>query len=775
MKLLLFISIVIIIFIQSLVFADEPIQLIKGRIINLKTQQPIPGVTIMLVNTKYGSISRKDGTYRIPDVKVGRYIIKFSIIGYEPIQYEIVISSGKEEILNAQMQESYVKINEVNIVAERNSFVPINESSIISSTIFTVDEVERYAGSRMDPARMAQNYAGVVSANDNRNDIIIRGGSPTELLWRIDGLDVPNPNHFATQGSTGGPVSALNSNVLDNSDFLIGAWSSEYGDKMSGVFDLRTRKGNDEKYEFLGQFGVNGFELGAEGPLPGKQNSFIANYRYSFLDLMEKMGIDFGFSGIPRYQDGILKMDIHASDNHQISTTAMFGVGSINMTPADSEDVADDSFDTNSESDFYIIALNWQHLYSDRCYGKLTLGTVNSFYINDEDSVYIKNNELYNIPYFRSKSSEGYYSAKYVINYSANAQHFFNMGIEERYRFYDLYAVDVNPDDNEPEKIDNDGTSNQILSFLNWQWRVSETITTDIGLFSQYLGISDKSSIEPRFALSWKFLPLHCFSLGIGIYRQSLPLVTYYSHENNQGLDFMQSVHYVAGYSYQITENSIVKIEGYYKDLSHIPVDNDELNYWSFINAGANFGVVSGMGVHAVSAGTGRTYGLELSYFKNFSKNYYFTTTGSYIRQEYKGSDGIMRFGAFDNIFVANCLGGYEWVINPLLSFQFSGKYTIAGGNPYIPIDLEKSIAANDKEYDKINAYSERKPYYSRFDLRIDIRYNFLKSSIISYFSLENLFNTKNVDKYKYNRTDKTIEPSYQLGLFFIGGIKIEF
>jgi hypothetical protein len=697
------------------------------------------------------------------------------MIGFESQQFQGVISSGKEEVLNVQLQESYVQMNEVKVYAEKNSFNPINESSIVSSSVFSVDDVERYAGSRMDPARMAQNFAGVVGDNDKRNDIVIRGGSPTELLWRIDGLDVPNPNHFATQGATGGPISALNSNVLDNSDFLVGAWSSEYGDKMSGVFDLRTRKGNDEKFEYLGQFSFNGFELGAEGPLPGNQNSFIINYRYSFLDLLQKMGIDFGFTGIPRYQDGIIKADIHAGDNDKISLTGMFGIADIHEAPADSLDVLDDEFDTRSGADFFIIALNWQHLFGERSYGKLTLGAVNSVYRNNEDSVYFLNNGLYNIPYLRSESYEGYYSAKYSFNYSPNSQHFFTAGVEERYRFYDIYNEDVNPNEPDPSYVKADGNANQLLSYINWNWRIFETFTTNIGVFAQYLGISDKTSIEPRFAASWKFMPLHNLTFGIGVHRQSLPLITYFSAEENKKLDFMQALHYVLGYSYQIREDALVKVETYYKDLSNIPVDKTELNYWSFINAGANFGVIGGAGDELISTGTGRTYGVDFSLFKNFSNNYYTTITGSYIRQQYKGSDDIMRFGAFDNIFVANFLSGYEWILSPVFSIDFSGKYTIAGGTPYIPIDLEASIASGEKQWDKKNAFTKRKPNYSRFDVKVDVRYNFDNCSLIAFLSLENVLDTENVYKYKYNKIEKAIEVSDQLGLFVLGGVRVEF
>ena len=314
-----FYTLSVFLFFPLILFSQEnvPTQTVKGMVVNFQTQQPIPGVTVRLLETNIGAYSKGNGIFKIKDVPVGRYSIKFSAVGFESQQFNIVISSGKEEQLNIQLQESFVQMDEITVVAERNSFQPINESAIVSSTVFTLDDVERYAGSRMDPARMAQNFAGVIGANDIRNDIIIRGGSPSELLWRLDGLDIPNPNHFGTQGATGGPVNALNSTLLDNSDFLTGAWPSEYGDKMSGIFDLHTRKGNNEKYEFLGQFGFNGFELGAEGPLPGQRNSFIANYRYSFLDLLEKMGMDFGFSGIPRYQDGTVKIDLQPAEDHR--------------------------------------------------------------------------------------------------------------------------------------------------------------------------------------------------------------------------------------------------------------------------------------------------------------------------------------------------------------------------------------------------------------------------------------------------------------------------
>lgn len=774
-------SLLFILFIPLILSSQEKIaaytQTIKGRIVNYQTQQPIPGVTVRLLETNFGGYSKRDGFFKIKDVPVGRYSVKFSAIGFESQQFNIIISSGKEEQLNIQLQESFVQMDEVTVVAERNSFEPINESAMISSTVFTLDDVERYAGSRMDPARMAQNYAGVIGANDIRNDIIIRGGSPSELLWRLDGLDIPNPNHFGTQGATGGPVNALNSTLLDNSDFLTGAWPAEYGDKMSGVFDLHTRKGNNEKYEFLGQFGFNGFELGAECPLPGEKNSFIANYRYSFLDLLTKMGIEFGFSGFPRYQDGTVKIDLQPADDHQISFTGLFGIAGIEISPSKEGDVFTTDMARENSTDLLSLGINWQYLFNEKSYGKLTIGTVYNGFCAQSDSVTFDNDDniIDNTTMRLSEFTEGYHTAKYSYHYSPSNRHYITAGIEGRYRYYDLHSDAFHQKQLDVWTVNKEGTAFQTLSYINWNWRIIESLSANIGLHSQFLEISNKYTLEPRCAMSWRFHPLHSFNIGFGVHKQSLPLIIYYAGDQNDELDFMQSYHYIAGYSYTLADDAVLKIEAYYKDISNVPVERDEINSWSFLNSGANFGVIDGVGIDAISKGKGKTYGAEFTIIKNFSKSYYITATASYIRQQYTGSDEIWRFGAFDNQYVLNLLSGYEWVMHPSFTIEFSGKYTLAGGNPYTPIDIEMSQNSGRTEYIESEAFAKRKSDYSRFDLRIDFRNNFKSFSIISYVSAENVLSTKNVYGYQYNRRKNEIETIYQLGFFFVGGVRIEF
>lgn len=760
---------------------ETPVQTVKGTVHNAKTQQPIAGATVRVLATTVGAQSKADGSFRIERVPVGRHNVQVSCIGYEPIVYNVVVTSGKEEVLTIELIEQFIEMDEVTISGSKGSFTPINESALVSSTMFSVDDVERFAGSRGDPARMAQNFAGVLGANDQRNDIIIRGGSPTELLWRLDGLDIPNPNHFATQGATGGPVSALNSNLLDNSDFLTGAFPAEYGDKLSGVFDLRTRKGNRDRYELLGQFGFNGFEFMGEGPVPGVKGSFIANYRKSFLDIMESLGIELGWAGTPRYQDATVKFDADLSDNDQLSVTGLMGISDIDIKNSKLDNVYTGDTDVQNGTDIASLGITWQHLFSEKVYSRFLLGTVYARYRTGVDSVTTDNNHtvLSLTPWFDAASTEGYHTARYTVSYAASPQHYITGGVESRLRYYNLdekrYTADPFTRDGATYRLHTDGSSLQLLSFANWNWRIADVLTSNIGLHTQYLDLNQKVSVEPRFSLSWALQPRHALTVGVSMHRQSQPLSLYLAATGNKDLDFTQAIHYVAGYSFQPLDDLLLKIEGYYKDISHAPVERDSATSYSFLNAGANFGSATGVVPHLVSTGKGKTYGAEVTLTKHFSEGYYFTATGSLVRQEYTGSDGVWRFGAFDNRFIGNLLAGYEWNISPTFTIEFSGKYTIAGGPLYTPIDIERSRKLHRTYYDNSQRFSQRHPDYSRLDIKIDFRQDFDGFSISSFLSVENVLNRKNVQRLVYNPRREVIQEVYQLGIFPVGGFKIEF
>jgi hypothetical protein len=282
-------------------------QNIRGVILDDDTEVPLPGASVILLNTNpiIGTISDTNGRFIIKNVPVGRISLKISFIGYEEIVLSnLPLSSGKELVLSIKLKEKVFLTNEVVVKAYGRKDKPINEMATVSARSFTTEETERFAGSLGDPARMVSNYAGVVAVNDSRNDIIIRGNSPAGLLWVLDGVEIPNPNHFGSLGSTGGPISIINNGLLANSDFFTSAWPAQYGNAVSGVFDLRLRSGNNEKHEFLGQVGFNGFEFGAEGPLKKGKASYLVSYRYSTLAVFHAIGFDIGTGeAVPQYQD----------------------------------------------------------------------------------------------------------------------------------------------------------------------------------------------------------------------------------------------------------------------------------------------------------------------------------------------------------------------------------------------------------------------------------------------------------------------------------------
>ena len=358
-------------------------QTIRGRIIDQETETPLIGALVMVENLDKGGSTNAMGEFIIENVPIGRQSLTVTYLGYEDQTISnLNLISGKETVLTINMVEKAFESGEVVVIAsEQGKAEALNEMATVSTRQFRTEETQRYAGGRGDVSRMAMNFAGVSGANDSRNDIVIRGNSPLGLLWRIEGIDVPNPNHFGGFGSTGGPVSMLNNNVLANSDFSTGAFNAEYGNANSGVFDLKLRNGNNKKYEFLGQMGFNGIELGAEGPINKENNSsFLANYRYSTLALFDLIGISFGYVGIPQYQDLSFKINMPKSALGNISIFGVGGISSIDMLAKDREEGElnlNGNQDLTNGTNMGVIGLTHRYVIDKKSFTKLTLsGTV---------------------------------------------------------------------------------------------------------------------------------------------------------------------------------------------------------------------------------------------------------------------------------------------------------------------------------------------------------------------------------------------------------------
>ncbi|MEI8137009.1 MAG: carboxypeptidase-like regulatory domain-containing protein, partial [Bacteroidota bacterium] len=413
-------------------------QTIKGVVVDKQSQTPIPGAIVQVLNSNplIDASTNEKGEYKITNVPIGRWQIKFQVISYKEKYITVFLNAGKESVATIELEESVIQGQEVVVTAEQDKTKTNNKMSTVSSRLFSAEEAARYAGSRNDPARMAANFAGVSGANDSRNDIIIRGNSPIGILWRLNGLDIPNPNHFGNAGSTGGPVSILNNNTLDNSDFMSGAFAADYGNATSGVFDLRMRQGNNEKHEFLVQMGFNGFELGAEGPFNKKKNSsFLLNYRYSTLAVFKALNIDYGTgSAVPQYQDMTFKTDFNTTKFGKFSFWGIGGLSYIALLDSDKKPGQDlfgySARDTYFRSNVAASGVSHTYLFKNNAYIKTNIGVSGQYNNIIADRIDTSFKTPKNLkPEYRQTTKNIRYSLNTTYNKKFNSRDFVNTGI----------------------------------------------------------------------------------------------------------------------------------------------------------------------------------------------------------------------------------------------------------------------------------------------------------------------------------------------------------
>ncbi len=661
--------------------------------------------------------------------------------------------------------------------------------STVSSRVFSAEEAARYAGSRNDPARMAANFAGVSGANDSRNDIIIRGNSPLGILWRLNGLDIPNPNHFGNSGSTGGPVSILNNNTLANSDFMTGAFASDYGNATAGVFDLKMRQGNTEKFEFLGQVGFNGFELGAEGPFNKKKNSsFLINYRYSTLSIFKALNIDFGTGdAIPQYQDVTFKTDFQTKKLGKISFWGIGGTSYIALLESN-KSKENDLFGFSARDTYfksYVGASGITHTYllKNNAYLKTNIGisgTYNSILADRIDTSFKTPKNLK--PEYRQKTQTIKYSINTTFNKKFNSRNFINIGIYSD--VFNTLFVDSNDylfGTNTFITLRNyNGVTNLSRAFMQWQHKFNDNLTLNTGISNQFFFLNNSNAIEPRLGLKYSLNQKQSLSFGAGMHSQLQPIYIYFASdtingqniETNKNLDFTRAVHGIAAYDVNFGQNFRLKTEIYYQYIYNSPVKNTP-NYFSVLNLGADF--TSPNITNLVSKGTGYNYGLEITLEKFYSKGYYFLFTTSLFESKYKGSDNILRNTAFNGNYVFNLLGGNEYKLYEKYILIFDFRSTYAGGKRYVPIDLNASILAKDEVRDGTHAYENKYPDYFRIDVKPGFRLNFKNTTHEFSVDIQNLTQNNNVFQQVYDINTQKINTTYQLKFFVLPQYRILF
>lgn len=762
-----------------LLIAQTPTQTVRGQIVDKQAQIPLIGATVVLVNSDplIGGTSDENGYYRLEKVPVGRQQVKISYLGYQDATIpNVIVNAGKEVILDIELEESVVLTEALVIKATREKHKTVNSLATISARSFDTEEVYRFSGGRNDAARLVANFAGVGTADDTRNDIIIRGNSPTGVLWRLEGMPVPNPNHFSTLGTTGGPVSALNTNLLKDSDFLTSAFPSEYGNALAGVFDIGLRSGNNEKFEFTAQLAAfSGFEVMAEGPInKEKRSSFLTSYRYSFAKLADILNVDIGTNSIPTYQDLSLTLNLGSG---KLGSFYLFGIGALSHINFLGDNVAQDDFFANPNEDAYvnsrigILGLRHNLVLNKTTYIKTVIGTSHAKNTFDRDD-YMDDGSKQRAVEVRDQVNR--FTLSSFLNKKFNARHTLRTGIMAEQFMLDIFNRDrvFTPD----WSVDRDfeGGVTVLQAYAQSQYKLSNQFTINTGLHGQYLQFNNTYAIEPRLAVNWAFSPKHTVNVGYGLHHQMQPLPIYFMEtpqtdgtlvKTNEGLDFTRSHHFVAGHDFRFWPSWRLKTEVYYQAIQNVPIEQ-QTSTFSMLNAGNSF--VLPEVPDLVNEGTGRNYGLEITLEKFFSQGFYGLLSTSLFESKYKGSDGIERNTAFNNQYIVNLLAGKEFKIgkanNHVLTFDF--KVTRAGGRYYTPVNLVASQLAGFEILQEDKAFSERNPAYFRLDMKVGARINDKKGRFSQHFFIDfqNITDHDNVFTNRYNDLTNEVNTIYQIG-----------
>ncbi len=740
-------------------------QTVKGIVIDEQSGTPLANVTVVTEGSNIGTVTDATGSFALKNIPVGRQSFRASLTGYEPAAISAVeVTSSKEVILEIKLRERVKKLDEVIISSARPKNKPLNEAAVVSARQFSMDEAIRYSGSRNDPSRMAQNFAGVSGSNDARNDIIIRGNSPSGVLWRMEGIDIPNPNHYSTLGSTGGPVTILNTNNLKNSDFITSAFPAQYGNALAGVFDLRLRNGNAQKHEFLGQIGFNGFEFGAEGPLSkSAKSSFLINYRYSLIAAIQPLGLSVGTgAATPYYQDINFKLHIPTK---KAGTFDFFGLGGeshIKFSALDEDNLYatnDGSLrDRKFNSLTGVTGLAHTYFFNTTASGKLILAVSGT--LSDYKEQFIDNARPEKTA-FDKVNTQTKYSAGYTFNKKFNSKNQFTTGVIADLNKLNLRQDYIKNGDSLLTRF-TDTKENALLlrGFGNFAHRFTEKLSVNAGLYTQLFTLNNSVSVEPRWNIKYQFKSNQSLSFGTGLHSQMQPLEVYFyksaagsgeSVLTNNNLDFVKSIHNVLGYDISFSKQLRLKAEVYGQYIYNAAVEKISSSF-SMLNSGADFYFPDK--TNLVNNGKGYNYGVELTLERFLHKGFYYLATISVFESKYKGSDDVWRKTAFSSGFAANILGGKEFKLNRKSSIGIDTKLAWAGGQRYTPFDKPASAAAGYVVLKTQDAYSLQNNDYIRWDLKFSYTRNGKRTTQKFYVDLQNFTNRQNV--YLRSLTPKT-------------------
>jgi hypothetical protein len=778
-------------------------QTIRGTVIDADSKLPLTGAVVKVVGTEplIGTLTDENGNFRLDNVPIGRVSVQLYLLGYQNISIpNIVVNSGKEVIINPEMQESTTKMNEVVVLSNKNKGEPTNDMALISGRSISAEETNRYAGGFNDPSRILSNFAGVTSTGDGGNDIIVRGNAPKYVQWRLEGVQITNPNHFSDPASAGGAVSTLNNNLLATSDFYTGAFSPEYGDALSGVYDVKLRVGNNEKLECMLGLGITGSDITLEGPFKkGYGGSFLANYRYSTASLISNLGL-VDISGIPKFQDAAFKVVLPTKKAGNFS---LFGLGGLSsflfenvkpsvwVTPGNNAMKGDIKEDYKKGSHLANIGMNHTIFINNNSFIKTALsfsseGIKDDIFesktikIKDNNGNYLRDSVIARQLNFQNRLVKSIYRGSITYNNKINSKNKIQIGTR-----YSLFDYDMNQSNlvantsNRFTLIDFKENISTINNFISWKHRLNDNISIVGGVHNMNVLYNQKSTIEPRLAVKWQIDGTNSVNIGYGKHSTMESVHNYFTKvqlkngsiiEPNKDLDLLKAHHFVMGYEKRFSKNLVGKVELYYQHLYNLPVENTDTSYYATINEGLEFNYVD-----LVNKGKGKNYGIELTLERFFSRNYYYMINASVYQSKYKSLEGIERNTQFNSNYLVNILMGKEFVKLGRKKNQtlgINGKVFFGGGKRIIPLlrDNQGNVAvdpANNSYWDYKKAYDRKLEDIYQVTASVSYKFNRKKTTHELFLNLDNLTNTKGrLSEFYDESVPNKIGYTTQFGLF---------
>ncbi len=749
--------------------AQAPSQTIRGQVW-AESGEPLLGASVTLLDTEplIGTVTDENGRFYLENVKVGYVKLQVSFIGYASVVFpELLVEAGREQVLEVYLEAKGVTTETLKLYAPPYSPASI---AMVSKQTLTIEEARRFPATFDDLARLTTSYAGVVNNNDQANNIVIRGNSPNNMSWHLEGVEIVNPNHLSTAGTSndrlaanGGGVNILSAQLLGASTFLSSAFPSNYGNSLSGIMDMRLRSGNDERYEFTGQIGLIGLDLAAEGPFSKKSNaSFLVNYRYSTLGVLSAMGVDLGDEAIA-FQDLAFNVKIPTSKAGKFS---LFGIGgrSTNVFEAQRDtslwELQKDRFDIDYASQMGVIGAThvlplgatsvWR---SSIAYSGLESVRTGTILRSNFDATLLERDTLRKSKLAISTSA----------SYRPNPHWRFELGLRAS-----LLEDEVFADGPEAANFSGSGSGWLLQPYANVRYFIpSLQLEFLAGLHYAQYTFNGSTAIEPRASLLWK-QQRHQWSLAYGLHSKLQEAQLYFLEglEQNRNLDFTRAHHLVLAHEWSTGRSSQLKSELYYQRLFDVPVvaQGEDEDIYSALNLIEAFITPAAA---FQNNGTGRNFGLEVSWQHFISQGYYYLLNATFYDSKYEDG-GELRNTRFNGRYIFNVTGGKEFVKQKKGKQRTLGlnlRISYIGGFWETPIDLERSALAGYTVFEEAAAYSVKMPDIFKVDARLYWRKDKGRSSSTWALDLQNATNQQNLAFRYYDALQGAIVDKNQLGL----------